>query len=86
MNSYRDIIKPFLNRILTSILILLLLIVFIFVLIRLAPGDPTTRFVSPKLSPELAQNVQKSFGLNEPVYKQLILFHSHFLLWFKISM
>ncbi len=74
MNSYRDIIKPFLNRILTSILILLLLIVFIFVLIRLAPGDPTTRFVSPKLSPELAQNVQKSFGLNEPVYKQLILF------------
>lgn len=74
MNLNRKIIKSLLSRILSSILILLLLITFVFVLVRLAPGNPAAKFISPKLSPELAENVQKSFGLNEPIHKQYALF------------
>lgn len=74
MNLNHKIVKSLLSRILSSILILLLLITFVFVLVRLAPGNPTAKFISPKLSPELAENVQKSFGLNEPIHKQYALF------------
>lgn len=76
MNSDKTILKPLLKRILTSFVVLLLLITFVFVLVRLAPGDPTAKFISPKLSPELAEQVQKSFGLNESIYIQYFLFLS----------
>lgn len=76
MNSSFPILKSFISRILTSIIVLLLLITFVFVLVRLAPGDPAARFISPKLSPELAEQVKSSFGLNESIHKQYFLFIS----------
>lgn len=74
MDSSKTIFIPLLKRILTSLVVLLLLLTFVFVLVRLAPGDPTSRFISPKLSPELAEQVKKGFGLNEPIYTQYLLF------------
>ena len=62
------------KRIASSILVLLLLVTFIFLLVRLAPGDPTQKFLSPQLSPQLAEQVSKSFGLNQPIFIQYISF------------
>jgi len=76
MNLQHKIIRSLLSRVLSSVFVLLLLITFVFILVRLAPGDPTAKYISPKLSPDLAENVQKSFGLNEPIHKQFILFVS----------
>ncbi|MFZ1282264.1 MAG: ABC transporter permease [Ignavibacteriaceae bacterium] len=73
------ILKPLINRVLTSLLVLFLLITFVFVLIRLAPGDPSQKFLSPKLSPELSTQVQKSFGLDKPIYIQYFSFVSKIL-------
>jgi len=73
------ILKPLINRVLTSLLVLFLLITFVFVLIRLAPGDPSQKFLSPKLSPELSAQVQKSFGLDKPIYIQYFAFVSKIL-------
>ena len=67
---YRAIIK----RIASSILVLLLLVTFIFLLVRLAPGDPTQKFLSPQLSPQLAEKVTKSFGLDKPIHLQYFSF------------
>lgn len=62
------------KRILSSILVLFLLVTFIFLLVRLAPGDPTQKFISPRLSPQLADNVTRSFGLDQPIYTQYFSF------------
>jgi len=43
-------------------------------LLRLAPGNPTQKFLSPQLSPELAENVTRSFGLDKPIYIQYYSF------------
>ena len=54
--------------------VLFLLITFVFILIRLAPGDPSQKFITPQLSPELASLVSKSFGLDEPIHIQYFSF------------
>lgn len=69
-----ELLKLFINRILTSILVLFLLITLVFILIRLAPGDPLQKFISPKLSPELATQVEKSFNLDKPIHIQYFSF------------
>jgi peptide/nickel transport system permease protein len=63
-----------LKRIASSILVLLLLVTFIFLLVRLAPGNPAQKFLSPELSPELAENITRSFGLDKPIYVQYYSF------------
>lgn len=62
------------KRIASSILVLLLLVTFIFLLVRLAPGDPTQKFLSPQLSPQLAEQVSKTFELDQPIFIQYISF------------
>jgi peptide/nickel transport system permease protein len=69
-----SVVKPLINRVLTSLLVLFLLVTFVFVLVRIAPGDPSAKYISPKLSPELAKQVQKSFGLEKPITIQYLLF------------
>jgi peptide/nickel transport system permease protein len=70
----KDFYWAILKRIASSILVLLLLVTFIFLLVRLAPGNPAQKFLSPQLSPELAQNVIRSFGLDQPIYIQYFSF------------
>ncbi|HKI77373.1 MAG TPA: ABC transporter permease [Ignavibacteriaceae bacterium] len=71
-----EIYKVLVKRILSSILVLFLLISFIFVILRIAPGDPSDKFISPQLSPELAAKVKESFNLNNSIaeqYKSFVL-------------
>jgi peptide/nickel transport system permease protein len=66
----KDFYWAILKRIASSILVLLLLVTFIFLLIRLAPGNPTQKYLSPQLSPQLAESITRSFGLDKPLYVQ----------------
>ena len=50
------------------------MVCFIFILLRISPGDPSLKFVSPELSPNLAQRVKESFGLNKTVFEQFVQF------------
>ena len=43
---------------------------FIFILLRVSPGDPTDKFISPRLSPQLIAHVKDSFNLNGSVLEQ----------------
>jgi len=64
------------KRILSSLIVLFLMLTFIFFLLRISPGDPSLKFVSPQLSPELALKVRESFGLNSSLlvqYKSFLL-------------
>lgn len=70
----KEIYWAILKRIASSIIVLLFLVTFIFLLVRLAPGSPAQKFLSPQLSPELAQNVTRSFGLDQPIYIQYFSF------------
>jgi peptide/nickel transport system permease protein len=65
-----DLLKVLLKRILSSLVVMFLLISFMFVLLRLAPGDPSDKFISPQMSPELATKVKESFNLNASVAAQ----------------
>ncbi|MBZ0200674.1 MAG: ABC transporter permease [Ignavibacteriaceae bacterium] len=64
------LLKSAAKRIFYSFVVLFLLITFIFFLVRLAPGNPTDKYISPKLSTELAAQITKSFGINEPLHIQ----------------
>ena len=70
----KEITKQISKRFLSSIVTLFLLITFIFFLIRLSPGDPSQKYLSPELSPALAQKVSESFNLNEPLITQYFSF------------
>lgn len=62
--------KLFIRRIISSVIILFLIITFVFFLIRLSPGDPSQKFISSNLSPQLAEQVKESLNLDEPLYSQ----------------
>jgi len=72
----KEITKTIIKRILSSILVLFLLITFLFFLLRVSPGTPYQKFVSPELSPKLSSIVKKSFNLDSPLpnqYKSFII-------------
>ncbi|MGQ9643464.1 MAG: ABC transporter permease [Ignavibacterium sp.] len=67
-------LKLILKRLLSSVLVLFLIVTMVFILIRISPGDPTQKYISPKLSPELAEQVRKSFNLDKPIPIQYLNF------------
>jgi peptide/nickel transport system permease protein len=69
-----EVTKALSKRIISSIITLFLLISFLFIIIRLAPGDPTQKFVSAKLGTELSEKVVKSYKLDKPLHEQYISF------------
>ncbi len=66
----KEILQLLFRRIFTSIIILFLLISFLFFLLRISPGDPSLKFVSPDLSPKLATKIRDSFNLNSSLVDQ----------------
>ncbi len=43
---------------------------FLFVLLRISPGGSVQKYLSPQLSPHLAERVRESFNLNESIAEQ----------------
>jgi peptide/nickel transport system permease protein len=73
----RRIFLLVLKRLFYSFVVLFLMVCFIFILLRISPGDPSLKFVSPELNPNLAQKIKDSFGLNKPLFEQFIQFLSN---------
>jgi peptide/nickel transport system permease protein len=73
----RRILLLVLKRLFSSLMVLFLMVCFIFILLRISPGDPSLKFVSPELSPDLAQKVKESFGLNKTIFEQFVQFISN---------
>ncbi|MCX6168339.1 MAG: ABC transporter permease [Ignavibacteriales bacterium] len=69
----------FIKRLASYIFTLFLLVSLIFILLRLAPGDPTLKFISPVMSPLLSQEVKHSFALDRPLTEQYFYFLKNIL-------
>ena len=67
------------KRFFTSVIVLLMLLSLIFFLLRISPGDPMQKYISPELSPQLNEQVRTSFNLNKPVFEQYIAFIGNLL-------
>lgn len=53
-----------------SIPLLLGIVTLIFVILHLAPGDPTSTFFSPRIPPEVLEQMRRNMGLDQPIYVQ----------------
>lgn len=70
MPMKKNISYIFLKRFLSSIILLFALLSLVFILVRLAPGDPILRYISPELSQDLRQEIIEQFALNRPLIEQ----------------
>lgn len=69
-----NVLRFFGRRLFHSIFVFLALLTFIFFIFRLMPGDPTALFISPEMSADAIQEIQKAFGLDRPLYIQYFLY------------
>ncbi len=60
------------KRIVSAIPLLFGLLTIVFLISRLAPGDPLAHFISPKISPQVAEELRKQFGLDQPILIQYV--------------
>ncbi len=65
-----EIIFSLFKRIVCSLIVLFLLITFLFFLLRISPGEPYQKFISPDLNPKLAAMVRESFNLDSSLLTQ----------------
>lgn len=64
------------SKIARLVLLFMLLIVFVFFLSRLAPGDPLRAYYGQsveRMSPEQRTAAEKKLGLDEPLFKQFVI-------------
>ena len=59
-----------LRRLIGAIPLLLGILTLIFFIIHLAPGDPTARYFSPNVSPEVVEQMRRNLGLDQPLHIQ----------------
>ncbi|MEM3658244.1 MAG: ABC transporter permease [Candidatus Hadarchaeum sp.] len=62
------------RRLLSMFPILLGAVTFTFFLMRLVPGDPVLVMLGPDASPEAAEQLRHSMGLDKPIFIQYLLF------------
>ncbi|MEK6570546.1 MAG: ABC transporter permease, partial [Bacteroidota bacterium] len=58
------------KRVASAIPLLFGLLTIVFLIAHLAPGDPVALFLSPTVSPQVAEELRKQFGLDEPLFVQ----------------
>jgi peptide/nickel transport system permease protein len=59
-----------LRRVAQSLITIFIAATLTFVILRLQPGDPTTLFADPFMTPEVRQDLLADFGLDKPTYVQ----------------
>ena len=67
-----------LRRLIQAIPILIGISVISFLIINLAPGDPTDRFRSGRVSPETIANLVRLYGLDKPLPEQFVSWFTAF--------
>jgi peptide/nickel transport system permease protein len=55
------------RRLLGAIPLVLGILTLIFFLMHLAPGDPTSRYFDPNISPQVIEQMRQNMGLDQPV-------------------
>jgi peptide/nickel transport system permease protein len=67
-----------LRRLIQAIPILIGISIISFLIINLAPGEPTDRFRSGRVSPETIQNLIRLYGLDKPLLEQFVSWFTTF--------
>jgi peptide/nickel transport system permease protein len=62
------------GRVLQIVVILFVLLTLIFFLFRVMPGDPVSMTIDPKMPPEAKAILKEQLGLNEPLYRQYMVY------------
>jgi peptide/nickel transport system permease protein len=60
------------KRLASAIPLLLGLLTIVFLISRLAPGDPVVRFLSPTVPTQVADELRRQFGLDQPLLTQYL--------------
>lgn len=61
------------RRLAAALLTLLAVAVILFILFRMMPGDPTAQVISPALDEAAQARLKQAFGLDLPVWQQLLI-------------
>ncbi|MFQ5689039.1 MAG: ABC transporter permease [Gemmatimonadota bacterium] len=67
------------RRLLQAIPLLLGIVTLLFFLLHLAPGDPTSAYFNPNVSPEVIARMRHNLGLDQPLYEQYVRWLASFL-------
>ena len=67
------------RRLVGAVPLVLGILTLIFFLMHLAPGDPTTRYFDPNMSPEVIEQMRQNLGLDQPVPVQYVKWMGAFL-------
>lgn len=68
-----------LRRFALAVLILLVAVTVMFLMIRAVPGDPVSIMLGPRASPELKASLIAQMALDQPIWKQLLIFYKGLL-------
>lgn len=66
----RKFIGTIVKRIFSALITLIILISILFILIRISPGNPAQKYMSPEFSPQLSKLVMQKFDLDQPLIEQ----------------
>ena len=68
-----------LKRFLVSLVIVWGIITICFMIMRLAPGDPSSIYIRPDINPKVAESIRSQLGFDQPVWKQYLLWSKEIL-------
>ena len=64
------------RRLALAALILFVAVTAMFLMIRAVPGDPVQIMLGPRATAELQASLTATLGLDQPIWKQLVIFYS----------
>lgn len=67
------------RRLALAVLILLVAVTAMFLMIRAVPGDPVQIMLGPRASPELQASLAAELALDQPIWRQLLIFYGNLL-------
>jgi peptide/nickel transport system permease protein len=68
-------VKYAIRRFALAALILLVAVTVMFLMIRAVPGDPVSIMLGPRATPELKASLIAQMALDQPVWKQLLIYY-----------
>ncbi len=71
--------KYFVNRLIQMVIVLVGISLISFFIMHLAPGDPINILAERNATPEQKEHIRELYGLNEPVWKQYLIWVSKLL-------
>ena len=62
-----------------ALLILIVAVTVMFLMIRAVPGDPVQIMLGPRATPELQARLTAELALDQPIWKQLVIFYGNLM-------